>query len=157
VLETGNDSIPLVGFNSTAGPITFVTVTFPNNVLIMHPPDPNLHTVIRWTAPTAGGWYIDGFFEVLDVAVSGVSIDIVTGSNVSAFTGNLIGAQFTTSAFSSTLNLANYENVYLLVGTAGEQSDGSTGLQLSITEPARVGLVAAVAAALLWFRRRKTA
>nr|WP_295661584.1 hypothetical protein [Polymorphobacter sp.] len=84
--EFNNNTLPAVGFNTTGALLTSGTVRIPTDVLFMHPVGENSglpagDTVVRFVAPTAGTYAINGKFEILDVSATGTFVSIVGGSS----------------------------------------------------------------------------
>lgn len=69
----------MIALNETASPINFSTVTLPAGVLLVHP-GPSTDSIVNWTAPTTGTYSITGYFELLDVAPTGIIGEVFSGS-----------------------------------------------------------------------------
>ncbi len=131
--------VPTVIKNTTAGQVDYGTVRHPNNVLNVHPgavqPAMNvsIDSIVRFTAPTAGSYNFSGFFQVLDISPSGVSI-LAGGAPVV-----LSLTLFDTATFNGVASLAAGGNIDFRVNRAGAIWNDSTGLAATVTavpEPA---------------------
>src|SRR5690349_8977740 len=61
-LETGNSMYapPLVGHNDTSGQLCYLSFCVPPTYLQVHPGPNNEITVVRWTAPVSGNFFVKG-------------------------------------------------------------------------------------------------
>lgn len=86
-----NEDVPDVGFNTTGGWLNWGTIVLPPDVLHLHPgPNDGQDTIVQWTAPAAGTYYIYGFFEILDTYPTGI-IGLVFRNGTPLFRGELLG------------------------------------------------------------------
>jgi hypothetical protein len=87
--NTGNNSVPEVGINTTGTTLTGGTVVVPTGVLLLHP-DTVLDTIVQFTVPVGGAYNISGLFEILDTSPTGI-IGLVTLNGTNLFAGPLAG------------------------------------------------------------------
>ena len=132
---------PIVASNNTAGTLNFLTVVLPNNVLLVHP-GPSVDSIVQWTAPSSGTYSVSGFFELLDVAPTGVIASIFAGGT-QLYTGTLTNpaAKFPNTvgkseAFSLTETLTAGTVLSFGVNNDGDFYDDSTGFDATITQVA---------------------
>ncbi len=85
------DHTPYVSFNTTRGWLNFTNIVDPPDILLIHPgQDDGEDTIVQWTAPAAGIYYIHGFFEILDTNPTGI-IGLVYLNGAPLFRGELLG------------------------------------------------------------------
>lgn len=144
-----NNTLPAVGLNTTGALLTNGSVRIPTDVVFMHPVGENSglpagDTIVRFVAPTAGTYAINGKFEILDVSATGTFVSIVGGS--SNFAQSLSGAVFTPASFGFRTSLTAGQSLDFVVNSAGSYYNDSTGLSATIAavpEPATWGLMIA--------------
>lgn len=158
-------NVPLVGLNQTSSTINSGTVVIPTGVLDIHPGQ-STDVIVQWTAPAAGTYDIEGFFELLDVSPSGVIGSVYNGSNL-LYTGTLTGPGAVhpgtiggKETFSLNATLSAGDVISFGVNNDGNYLFDSTGFDATITpriatpEPGSIGLVAAAALAIFEAKRR---
>ena len=149
--------VPLIAKNTTLATLNYLTVVQPIDVLNLHPGGTNdgsvaggadIDTILRFTAPTAGNFNFNGFFEALDTSPTGVTI--FAGGHLVSISGFAAHPETTgaPTAFNFNTLLAQggvVDFVVNRVGSPGGASYGndSTGLALSVSvpEPATWGLM----------------
>src|ERR1700722_9124564 len=62
---TAVNRVPAVRANLSGATITFSTVVFPTDVLLVHP-GPDTDSIVRFTVPISGPYDVSGFYELLD-------------------------------------------------------------------------------------------
>ena len=88
---TQTHDVPFVSFNTTGDWLSFWGIVIPPDVLFLHPgPDDGQDTIVQWTAPVAGTYYIHGFFEILDSHPTGI-VGLVFRNGTPLFRGELLG------------------------------------------------------------------
>ena len=149
--------VPLIAKNTTLTTLNYLTVVQPTDVLNLHPGGTNdgqvvggsdIDTILRFTAPGAGNYAFNGFFEALDTNPTGVTIyaggHLVTIAGFAAHP-NTTGAP---TPFNFRAVLAQGGTVDFVVNRVGAPGgvtygNDSTGLSLgvSVPEPATWGLM----------------
>src|SRR5882672_5396586 len=125
---------PGVFHNNTSTTQSYASgVVQPADMLNLHPGFSGERSVLRWTAPAAGSYLIEGKFQGLDTR-GNTSDATITHNGASVFSANInsYGAQ---ALFSLTRTLAAGDMIEFTVGW-GSNSDysfDSTGLAASIT------------------------
>jgi hypothetical protein len=158
--HTGNEIIPSVGINTTAGPISGGTIIVPTGVLHVHPgrleTAIDADSIVQFTVPTAYAYRVSGSFSILDTNPTGV-VALVSRNGINEFTSLLTGPGASggtagqTVSFDLTLALAAGDVVAFGVNTAGPllYSNDSTGLTATlepVPEPATLLLLGTTAA-----------
>jgi hypothetical protein len=106
--------------------------------LNLHPGPSSERSVLRWTAPIAGTFKLEGRFQGLDTA--GTTTDVTISQNGTVFFTGGINGYGNQATFSETRTVAAGETIDFQVGD-GDNSYGndSTGLSVTITaQPARI-------------------
>lgn len=124
-------SEPHIYFNSTASAISFAnTVTVPPRTIQMHPGPNGELAVLRWTAPAAGTYAIQGSFRGNDAAAAN-RIATIRRNNVEVF-GAGVGGLGSELPFALSATLAIGDTLDFAVDPAGAHQNDSTGLTLNI-------------------------
>ncbi len=136
--------------------------------LAFHPGQTGQFSIVRWTAPTADTYTINGFFDARD-RFNGTTVDIhVLENGSSLFNMNLSGVLGTQKPFSFVRSLNAGDRIDFVVGFGTDNSffNDSTGLSATISTPDTVvpepSSVALLGMGLLticgygWRRRRIT-
>jgi hypothetical protein len=141
--ETYYDHTPLVSFNTTGNWLNFASVADPPDVLLIHPGHyEDQDSIVRWTAPVAGYYSISGFFEILDVAPTGI-LGLVFRNSTLLYSGELLGPPAQHPDQVGGREDFNFSKLFLNAGDVisfGVNSDGSvnndsTGCNATITRP----------------------
>ena len=153
------DGVPVVGHNGSGATVDFSTVVFPTGALLVHP-GPSTDTIVTWTAPAAGTYNISGFFELLDVAPTGV-VTAIYDNSTQAFTATLTNppAAFPSTvggrqSFSLVETVTSGTTISFGVNNDGNFFDDSTGFDAAISSvnssaaPEPTSLVLVLAAGL---------
>lgn len=151
-LGAGDGSVYLPEVTGDSGSVNLDT-----NFLMMHPFSDGTAPVVRWTAPSAGLWVINGTFRIQDDSPTGVTVYILR-DGVTEFS-SVLDEPVETANFNIMFTLASGANIDFVVGYNGNYGFDSTGLQGSITsptpEPGTAGLLLAGLAGAGLFIRRK--
>ena len=79
------DIPPAVAHNTTGSPVNSGTVTIPPDVLNLHPGCTGQYSIVRWTAPEAGPYQIQGRFQGNDHSPGGTDVHILLNSSTTLF------------------------------------------------------------------------
>ena len=127
--------------NATGSTLCFGSVVLPPDVLLVHP-GPSADSIVRWRA-AVGGTYVfaGGFFELLDVAASGVNVSVFKNGTA------ILGPTALSSPKAScpnpggrvniptqTLVLSQGDVISFGVNNAGNYLNDSTGFDITITK-----------------------
>jgi hypothetical protein len=137
------NNVPAIASNISGTPIAASTVVFPTNALDVHP-GPSTDSIVTFTTPTTGTYDITGFFELLDIAPTGVIASIYAGSTQLYTTGALTGPPANQSTFtpggkdtfSLDTSLTAGEVISFGVNNDGDFNYDSTGFDATITSAA---------------------
>jgi hypothetical protein len=125
--------VPVIGKSTDGQPLSFLTVTVPGNMLLVHP-GIDSDVIVQWTAPTAGKYSFSGFYSLQDSSPSGV-IGSVFKNDVSLYTGPLAGALGfgASEKFSGIETLAAGDKLSFVVNNGGLYYNDSTGFDVTIS------------------------
>jgi hypothetical protein len=152
---------PWVLGNPTASTQVCGTGQVPPTLLDMHPGGAGQDSVVRWTAPSAGTFSINGFFEGIDPAPTTTDVHVLLDGSTHLFDGS-IGSFNVPLLFNLTRTLAAGDTIDFAVGVGSDGSfiDDSTGLSATIVssstvpEPTTLALLASCLAMLAGFTWR---
>lgn len=116
----------------------------PSEMLLLHPSQSGRRSVLRWTAPTAGTFLVNGVFQGLESGGGGTTTDvkILKNTTETLFSGNVFGYN-TQQPFSLTVTAAVGDTLDFSVGFGnGDEGFDSTGLALTIGQPITACLTA---------------
>ncbi len=133
---------PLIAYNDTGVPALFVDVTLPAGSLLLHPGPNGENSVLRWTAPNAGTFLVQGrFIGVANTTTADVAV--LLNSATTLFNGDInglgSGVPFT---FARTLNAGDTLDFAVGFGSDGNFFSDSTGLTVSITQAGDASTIA---------------
>lgn len=133
----GNFTSPTVIGNRTGTTINFSSVEYTPGIVNVHPTvsrPPYTFSVVRWTAPSAGNYSINGFFQGIDIA--GTTTDVfVLRNGAQLFNGAITGFGIgTRQSFSFGPLLAADDKIDFAVGPRFDETHDSTGLSVEITK-----------------------
>lgn len=128
---------PMVTRNATGTTYTYPgapSVVQPTDMLNLHPGPSGEKSVVRWTAPSAGTYFITGRFQGIDTGGTTTDVTILHNST-SVFTGNING-HGNQSQFSITRTVVAGDTIDFQAGYGSNNSYGndSTGLAATITQ-----------------------
>lgn len=152
--------MPWVVRNSTVAPINWAgTTVFAPGALSLHPGPQGEVEVLRFTAPSAGQYLINGAFFGQDY-VGPTTTDVHILLNGTSIFDGVVSDYDVSHPFSTTVTLAAGSHLDFAVGVGSNQSYlyDSTGLSATITsvpEPTTLALAGATAGLLCLFRSRK--
>lgn len=110
---------------------------FTPELLVLHPSDSGRRAVLRWTAPTAGTFLLNGVFTGEDNTTTDAKIlkNAAIAGEATLFSGNVIGRN-SQQPFNFTVTVAAGDTIDFSVGfgTNSEEFD-STGLAVTIGQP----------------------
>jgi len=125
---------PLVGHNDTQSVICFLSFCVPPSYLQLHPGPNKEVSVVRWTAPTSGNFFLQGAVVGLD-HYSTTNLYLVLNSNNNLFSATIDGYKsplffhhVLTMSAGDTLDFA------VEVGQDGTYFNDSTGIQFKVTQ-----------------------
>ncbi|MBS2038815.1 hypothetical protein JST97_27790 [bacterium] len=125
--NTGSEIIK----NTTSGTLTFQTIQLPNDRLGLLPlsstPD------LRWTAPTAGNYTVDGSFSQIDVDPQIVNVRILKNLNISLHSIDNLRNNTNQGDFHFTVNLAAGDVLDFAARCQNPGTHGATGLKATIS------------------------
>ena len=123
---------PLLVYNNTGVSVVSGGLNIPPATLLLHPGPAGENSVIRFTAPVAGNFLVQGRFYGVDNTTTDVSI--LLNSTTTLLSGNIternLGVPFT---FVKALNAGDKLDFSVGFGN-GNNSGDSTGMQLIITQ-----------------------
>jgi hypothetical protein len=157
---TSTNLYPSLWHNRTTNTITEPSshVTLQAGQLAEHPGANGEYAIVRWTAPSAGGFSITSSFVGVDQ--DGVSTDVhVLRNNTAIFNGTVFGYGVST-AFATNIVLGIGDTIDFAVGYGSNHTyyNDLTGLSATIVPEPETLLVTVqgmICAALLILRRRK--
>ena len=129
-----NSGLPQIVRNGSGATFADGTVVIPTDELHMHPGSGGIYVILRWTAPTAGSYDIEGAFTVQDISANSVTLNIEGLGYSDTFVSQALGTQKSFS-YNNTLITAG-TSLYFAVGDAGNYTFDSTGLKLTIEDSA---------------------
>jgi hypothetical protein len=150
-LDSFYDSESTVSLDNTGGTKVLAasasSVVIPTDALVMHPRSDGQDTMVVFTAPAAGFYLMEGFFEILDNAPTSVAPKIFIGSKdqtLKAFSSKnpvvLTGPADPSKKkvgqkkkFSLTRELSVGQRVQFVVNANGDWRFDSTGFDVTIT------------------------
>jgi hypothetical protein len=135
-LETGMTMYapPFVGHNDTDTTVCFRSFCVPPGYLHLHPGENNELSVVRWTAPTSGTFFLQGAVRGLDAITSTNFLAILNSER------HLFAATVSNSNppvfFHRTLTVSAGDTIDFLVnfGQNGSYFNDSTGIQFKLTQ-----------------------
>ncbi|MBA2435365.1 MAG: hypothetical protein H0V54_09865 [Chthoniobacterales bacterium] len=136
-LESGTYSInpPYVAHNDTGNVICLVTFCVPPTYLHVHPGPNNEVTVVRWTAPMSGDFYVQGAVVGLDnVVITTTTFYAVLNSTEHVFRAT-INSYNSPVSFHRLLTMSAGDTLDFAVdfGQNGNYGGDSTGIQFKVT------------------------
>ncbi len=151
-----NSNTAIVAVNTTSSPVYWSgnAVAVPAGEIYQHPGAANEFSIVRWTAPAAGTYYIDARWAKLDSAWTGSTSSIVI-NGTTVFDQLLVN--FDTAVESRAVALAPGDTVDFAVGANGSYFSDSTSFNATISnvpEPSSALLVAFGGVAMLQRWRR---
>lgn len=130
-------SVPGIYANTTAGTVTYVTVTHPTDLLNLHPGGAGERSVLRFIAPATGNYQINGRFEMIDSGATNVLVLKRSGAAPSTvlLTDDIGGFGDTAPIAIPFVSLAAGDIIEFSVGVGsnGNYSNDSTGLAATIS------------------------
>jgi RHS repeat-associated protein len=131
---TSGTTVPLISFNNT-GVQTISGAIVPPNTLLMHPGAAGENSVLRWTAPAAGTYLVQGRFFAVTSTTTDVAV--LLNSSTTLLSGNVNGTGSGTSGVPFTLvralNAGDILDFTVGFGTNNNNANDSTGFTLTIT------------------------
>lgn len=127
---------PIIAVNITGNTLTPVSaVSLPPHSLHMHPSTNGTDAILRWTAPNAGTFTIQGYWTRYDVTSNGngTSDTIYANGTPLGTTAVPAGSSGTNFDFSYTVSLAAGGVVDFVCDANGGFADDTTGLSATIT------------------------
>jgi RHS repeat-associated protein len=132
---------PLAVFNNTGVPSTVGTATLSDGALLLHPGPNGENSVVRWTAPKAGAFLVQGQFVGLDSTTSDVAV--LLNSSTTLLNGNINGHSFGVPfTFVKNLNAGDTLDFTVGFGNDNNFSGDSTGLNVVITPAGSTSTIA---------------
>ncbi len=135
-LETGMTMYapPLVGHNDTQATLCYLSFCVPPAYLQLHPGVNNEVSVVRWTAPTSGTFFLEGAARGLDLYTS-TSFLALLNSEQRLFSATIIDRD-PPHYFHRTLTVSAGDTVDFVVnfGHNGSYFNDSTGIQFKLTQ-----------------------
>jgi hypothetical protein len=135
-LGSCGDVSPAVTHNTTGSPVDSGTVTIPPDVLNLHPGCAGQYSIVRWTAPAAGPYQIQGRFQGNDHNPTTTDVHIRLNSSTTLFDNEVstygIGTAIPFS-LARQLNAGDTIDFTVGYGTDGRFDYDSTGLAATIT------------------------
>ena len=103
-----NSGLPQIVRNGSGATFADGTVVIPTDELHLHPGSGGIYAILRWTAPTAGAYDIEGAFTVQDTSANSVTLNIDGLGYSDTFVSQPLGTQ---KSFS-------YNNTLITAGTS---------------------------------------
>lgn len=138
---------PFIAHNKTATTQTYLTVTQPIDLLNLHPGPSGENAVVRFTAPQAGTFRIQGRFQGLDNGPTTTDVALLLNGIVQYTSGINTNNNGNLATFDLTRTFAIGDRLDFSVGYGnGFYGNDSTGLAVSIgpaaaPEPGTLGLL----------------
>ena len=133
-LESGMLTPPLVAHNDTQNVVCFLSFCVPPAYLQLHPGPNKEVSVVRWTAPTSGKFFLQGAVEGLDLYTT-TNLYVVLNSEklvfnptIDSYKSPLFFHHVLTMSAGDTLDFA------VDVGQDGTYFNDSTGIQFKVTQ-----------------------
>lgn len=133
-MTSGGTCCGMVAKNNTGSTQSYVgEVTQPADLLNLHPGVNNEKTTVRWTAPSAGSYRIQGRFEGLDTV--GTTTDVHVQQNNTDLSSGSINGFGNQATFDLTVAVAAGDAIDFAVGygSNGNYNSDSTGLAVTIS------------------------
>ena len=148
---------PYVAKNVSGGTLP---VNWTVDVLQMHPSETLIPSVVRWTAPNAGTWKVQGSFASLSSGFTDINIYKNTTAIV---TGSLSGTGSPAVTINQDIVLSAGEFLEFAVGAQGSWGGDGVGFKATITpasapvvpEPSGMAIAAGLGVGFLVQRRRR--
>ncbi len=143
--ERWNDNslgaVPGIYRNPFAATVTYSPIVQPSELLNLHPGVGGQRSVVRWTAPAAGTFLVNGVFQGLENTSSDVKI--IKNETETLF-DELINGNRVQRPFSFTVTVAAGDKIDFSVGwgSNGNGLSDSTGLAVTIGQPVTACLTA---------------
>lgn len=135
-LETGMTMYapPFVGHNDTQGTVCYRAFCVPRGYLHIHPGANNELSVVRWTAPTSGTFFLQGAVRGLD-AITSTNFLAILNSERHLF-GTTVTNFMSPVSFHRTLTVSAGDTIDFVVdfGNNGSYFNDSTGIQFKVTQ-----------------------
>lgn len=124
---------PLVYRNASLDPISVASATLGGLEAGFHP-GPNTLAVYRFTAPSAGSYFVEASFFTHDSNATGVDVHVLHNAGAALFSAPLAYSGAETFTFwSGTVSMAAGGTLDFAVGSAGNYLHDATGLGVQIT------------------------
>jgi hypothetical protein len=121
------------GSTFTGTPATF---TYPSDMLHMHQTVPNIYDVVRWTAPQAGQYTLQGLYRGLDfvTTVADTDVHVLLNSTTELMPMVVLHGDGTSAPIQITraLNAGDTIDFAVGIGPSGFHQNDSTGLRVTI-------------------------
>lgn len=116
---SGASFFPIIGHNRTATTCNQYTWSWPPGMIGLHPGNTAENGVVRWTAPTAGRYHVEGQFLCIDNSV-GCTIDVRILHNLgTVLFQRAMTASFAPEPFSLDVNLSQGDTIDFNQGNGG--------------------------------------
>jgi hypothetical protein len=132
---------PALQKNTTASSLSYFSISHPPDMLNLHPGPSGQYSVLRFAAPCAGTYRIEGSFQGIDTVGTTTDVHVLTGpppsgtpiNSLAVFNGS-INSVGETVPFSLTLAVTTGQTIDFAVGVGnGDYFFDSTGLKATIT------------------------
>jgi RHS repeat-associated protein/uncharacterized repeat protein (TIGR01451 family) len=131
---------PLIGYNNTGATYQTGSPMIPAGAIFMHPSSVGENAVLRWTAPNAGTFLVQGRFFAADTNGTTTDVAVLLNSSTTVLNGNVNGPEILPGlgagvpfSFVKTLNAGDILDFTVGFGTDGNFGSDSTGLSVVIT------------------------
>ena len=126
---------PLVGHNDTNGVLCFLSFCVPPTYLHLHPGPNNEVSVVRWTAPTSGNFFVQGRVVGLDHGgPTSTGFNLVLNASNILFSAS-INSYKSPISFHHTLTMSAGDTLDCAVDFGnGNYNADSTGIQFKVTQ-----------------------
>ncbi len=134
--DAGTSSPPYVGINTTAAPVSGLTVTVPTGVLDMHPGSDGTYSDVEFTANFAGPVTVTAVFSGIDVGGTTTDVHVLhNGAAIADGDVNGYGDVSTVAPGPLAVTVAVGDTIDFVVGfgTNGSYNSDSTSLAANIT------------------------